>query len=229
MLGPQESAFTDKELEYELELRFFKDTHFTNDSRREMIQERIQFLLGHRDLDNIQLVQKKLLGEEVKGLIAMTKDVSDLYQNLLDPNRTHFQNIETALCLYEQLIQAHGKLNLEEESIQNLVVEMKEGFDALTELKNSLLQEGESILELSESEIHRILMQNAVTILIATLSLIAGALFLLPGSCPMVASALAITSACFTVINILFDKNVSQERFLALERFFHSKIIYAPS
>jgi len=229
LLGPQESAFADKELEHELELRFFKDTHFTNDSRREVIQERIRSLLGHRDLHKIQSAQERLVGEEMKDLIEMTKGASDLYQNLLDPNRSYFQNIETALCLYEQLIQAHGKLNLEEEPIQNLVAEMKEGFNELTDLKNLLLQEGGSILELSESEIHRILMQNAVTILIATLSLIAGVLFLLPGSCPLVASALAITSASFTIINVLFDKSISQERFLALERFFCSKVVHTPS
>ena len=203
LCGPQPGAYGEQMDKYTLDLKYFNETHFTNDMRRERIQSRIETLLD-------QPQRRAKILNEMKKLQGLMGEVHLLSEELMDPLSSDFKNLDTLIELYDKLLPTED---------ENLKTVIGESLKELQGLKENLLQEGKEILSATKSEMHRILLQNAVMLLIVVLGLTAGILFLLPPPCPIAASILVIASAVFASANILFDKTVSQERFLALGRY----------
>lgn len=224
--GPQ--VVKKKSRDFILQEKHFNENHFTNDQRREAVQARIRFLMHHHDLQQIRIdgdvektardiIEEHLLDTKTEGIhtnldpqLQLIENIQELYGKLFTESTTELRMMDDTLKLYKQL------LSLIEEG--ELKEEIEEKYNNLLDLKKEILREGGEIIGTVRSEIHRQLCYHAFFILLAAITLTAGVLLLTPYY-HHVGFALAISSSGLSVLQVLFDKTVSQKTFYKMDRF----------
>lgn len=236
---------------FDLEKTHFFENHFSNAKRMEAIQKKIANILKNNELLEISPFRHELFSPatrlfiesvlqnhkkkndphqaELANINQLFQKIDRLFASLLDPNASSFKSTDIILELYETLIRLfedsdskYGKAwEGHQELIASIITELKEGQHKVLSLKNSKYEEGKELIDLIHSECHRHLVQHGVSLLIALLIFSAGVLFLMPSSYHVVASGISLASSVLSMVMILFDKTVSQEKFKDLEAFLH--------
>lgn len=192
-----------------VECKNFKEAHFTNGTRFKAIQERIDRLDARAKIKMAPEKLKKIPGWE--DLFQMVRGLEGLYQELLlSKYGDESKLVDRLISFYEQL--EMSRLNHNEILLKLLRTNKEELL--------SLKREGRQIVELAKSEIHRTLFYNALFLLMAVMILTDGMLFLTDPHHLYVANGLSIASCVLDIAYLLFDKKISSEQFLELERFF---------
>ncbi len=178
--------------------KYFNENHFTNDSRREALQQRAAQLMQKNPVNIWSYVERlhALKRTEVYGL--------------------HLASASSQLQLIDELITVYDKILAGEST--GITGEMRCKRAELVALKQELMQEGEEIIGTVRSEIHRKLLYHTVLLIIAVLTVTSGSLLLVP-HLHTAGYALSMSSGGLFVLYILFDKLVSQERFYKIDRF----------
>ena len=202
---------------YKLEKQHFRDNHFSTSAREKSVQEKINKFLHINDLVMSSEIQNTLnaLTEALKKHSVEIISVQDLPQQESLP-----LHLEATLELCDKLLEVANKFS-NEESIQDIVTDLKQGRDELSKLKTVLYNEGLEIADTVHSEIHRKLTEQTIGLLTSALTLVAGILFICFPNHKMIGFMLALTASVVTSLKIVGGKSVSQERFLQLERKLH--------
>jgi hypothetical protein len=192
--GPQDPKSKDPSARDHFQLREknFKDNHFTSDNRQGRIQSHIKSLLNVEGLSDLQICES----------------------NLSDTAFSPYEKIERILSLLDTLL-ASEKVPLEFREKCEVIR------DHLVDLKTRILREGAEIADTVQSEIQRKLTEQALSILAAVLTFVGSLLFL---ACPqrdMIGYALCLSSSVLGILNVVYNKGVSQQQFLHITRRFN--------
>lgn len=224
--------------QFELDREHFNENHFSKDVRQGAIRAKISAKLGElkavkEGIPGVKMVvpligkmKEKLSREkDMEEAISLIQRIEKLCGDLLlNEEGAEFKWIDQTATLYGQL-----KRLLDEEqylSVWNennslrvgLLEDVNKGLEAL----ESLRPEGNEIIDTVRAEIHRQIGKHVIAILLGAMVFTAGVLFLLSSNYQMAATYLSLASGVLTVAAIIFDKKISEERFLQIERYFAS-------
>ncbi|NGX61202.1 MAG: hypothetical protein K940chlam9_00685, partial [Chlamydiae bacterium] len=223
----------------------YDEYHYTGPDRKKAIETRFTSLKEVHDIQQIRSLYEKVVAKEVKdfvtpllegkekvlhkeGLIdilSVLKEIDILYGDLTGDQIEEIESIETLASLSGKLLtlfntmKDHPKWDAEYNQILPVIKSLEENLGALQEMKETLLAEGGELLDHVKSEIHRNILYHFAFVLMSAMTLSAGILFLLSNQYHVVAACMALTSSALGVTYVLFDKFVSQEKFLQMERF----------
>lgn len=188
----------------------FLTAHFTCDHRYDLLQQHINdyHALGHASERLQQAKTSPQHIERLKKCINMLSQTSDLYTRLITQADHLEGNINNLLSLYAQL----EDLDLDD-TLRQMVAQNKE--QLLSDLAK--VSAGD-VIDRARSEMHRSLLYNALFLLMTLLVLTDGALGLISPNFSHIVRILAITSSVLDISCILFDKSVTQDQFLKLEK-----------
>lgn len=242
--GPQpaqtmEGEEVDKKVhaQFELDKRRFNDTHFSSDARREAVQAKI-----YARLHQVRSMKERVLSDEVKGTVSLIfkdfeqakasykgmqaavkliEEIEELYGLLLlNEEGSEFRWINDTKRLYEKFLsllteERYTPVWGDNQALRDmLLMDVNNGLEALQGLE----LDGKEIIDTVRSEIHRLICTHAISILLGVMAFTAGILYLISADYQMIATYLSLASNIVAVSSILFNKFVSQERFLMIDR-----------
>lgn len=175
--------------------------------------------------DRTEALEGQISRDSILADIHSIRAILDLY--ILGKSFSPIELISQLEVLYDKIpfLLAHSQLLeywKDKNIIDDLVKNLKKDHQLLKEWKEGFLQDGNEAIERFKSEMRRTIVSNAVLLLIGTVILAAGLLYL---TCPqkkMIASILSFSSSGLMIIYLLFNKSVSQEQFYRLENFLYS-------
>lgn len=202
------------------------DLHLVQSLKEQLSEKEVKEAVEDFLMQSIEKLSKKSQikrDPEVKEVLNLANDVQELYGHLLlsanEENPRAFASlIEEEITLYEKIDQLFHEPKIkslwkEDVVLSDLSNTFEENIQSLRELKNSLLNDGESLLAVSKSEIHRVLFYNALSILLSLLFLVAGVLMIVAPQHHLIATILSVSASVTGLAKIIFDKKIDREQF----------------
>lgn len=230
---------------FKLEKSNFKNAHFTSRDRQKAIQKNtvdtllekhdlqlvgaVKALIKSKDLDSV--IQRQLQTiEEKKTLepaIELLKRMESLLQAILTTEENGINQVDEIVEISDVVEKLFTNPSLaviwKQEGVEELLTEIKKNKGELQALKNGILQDGQKVVTLMRSEIHRAILMSVISLLIASLVFTSGILPLVyhTKQVKLIASVMALSSSGLYIVSVIFNKKVSLEQFHRAHLFLH--------
>ncbi len=232
-----------------VEQQIYQDSHFSNETRMQAMQKRIEALLTEHDIHEIVSLREKILTLETTHTIqnklkeaggslqpdstnpqtcealSLLKEIESLYGKLLESDH-EISTMDEMISFYEKMPSLFSQPSLQTYwdkdrlCIDQLQSDLGRSQQELVRMRQTYVSTGKEAISHMRSELHRTLLVNATLLLIAALVFTSGVLSLSSSKYHLVTSVLSFSSTGLGVACLLLDKHISHDQFHRLQAFF---------